>query len=401
MSQRRRAESRFWTEDEIMNENVNGGSRQRPGSPADPIGRDFSALLAGVRREVDRRLEAIWSTEIERLRTHGPDVVAMADAARDLTMRGGKRFRAALVVAAYAGVAPDAPLEHAYRAGVALELLQSYLLIQDDWMDGDTTRRGGPAAHATLEARMGNAHLGAACAVLASDFTWGLAIGALAGVELPAQRVLDAVRLLLRVHQDVVIGQELDVLGNAADVDVMHDLKTGSYTVRGPLALGATLAGADPATLHALQRYAMPLGVAFQLRDDLLGTFGAQAETGKPVGNDLRTGKRTALFAEAEARLDAHEREALKRAFGRAEATEAEVIAAADALTSCGARGAVAARLAGLCAEAQAIAAELPITPAARALLAGAAAALAPGVVTSTMVEPGTASAGAMRSAHP
>ena len=365
--------------------------------PNQPIGPDFTALLARVRPDVDQRLLTRWNAEIERLGRHGADVVAIADAARDLTMRGGKRFRAALVVAAYAGVAPDAPIEHAYQAGVALELLQTYLLIQDDWIDGDMTRRGGPAAHAALAARLGSAHLGAACAVLASDFTWGLAIGVLAGIELPAQRTLDAVRLVMAVHQDVVIGQALDVFGHAEDVEVMHDLKTGSYTVRGPIALGATLAGADAATLDALQRYAVPLGVAFQLRDDLLGTFGTPDETGKPVGNDLRAGKRTAILAEAEARLSGTERAALERAFGHGEATDAEVLAATAALETCGARAAVATRLAGLCAEAQGRAAALPITTAGQAWLSGAAAALAPGVVTTTMVEPGSA---ATRGAH-
>lgn len=358
-------------------------------SLTDPIGPDFPALLARVRPEVDQRLLTLWDAEIDRLARHGADLVAMADAARDLTMRGGKRFRAALVVAAYAGVAPEAPLEPAFRAGVALELLQSYLLIQDDWMDGDTTRRGGPAAHAALAARLGSAHLGASFALLASDLTWGLALSVLSGIELPAQRVLDAVRLVLGVHRDVVIGQGLDVLGHAADVEVMHDLKTGSYTVRGPLALGATLAGAPAATLDALHRYAVPLGIAFQLRDDLLGTFGAPEETGKPVGNDLRTGKRTAILAEAEARLDAGGRAALARAFGRAEASDAEVRDATEALEACGARATVAARLAGLCAEAEALAAALPVTAAGRAQLAGAASALAPGVVTPTMIEPG------------
>jgi len=251
--------------------------------------------------------------------------------------------------------------------------------------------------HATLAARFESVHLGASVAVLASDLTWGLALRVLSEVDLPAPRVLAAVRAFARVHEDVVIGQELDVLGNAADVEAMHDLKTGSYTVRGPLLLGAILAGAPDETVEALRRFAAPLGIAFQLRDDLLGTFGAPEETGKPVGNDLRAGKRTAVLAEAEGRLSAGERAAVDRALGHAEATEAEVLAATAALRSSGARAAVAGRLSRLCAEAEALAAGLPITPAARALLAGAAAALSPGVVTAAMVEPGSA---ATRGAH-
>lgn len=357
-------------------------------SPSHHLGADFPALLQAARDAVDARLVALWDAEIAGLRKHGADVVAVADAARDLTMRGGKRFRAALLLAAYAGVAPDAPVEPAYQGGVALELLQSYLLMQDDWIDGDVTRRGGPAVHAALEARWADPHLGASFAVLASDYTWGLALRVLADIELPAPRVLSAVQAFARLHADVVVGQELDVLGNAADVDVVHELKTGAYTVRGPLVLGATLAGAPRETIEALARYAKPVGVAFQLRDDLLGTFGTEEQTGKPVGNDLRAGKRTAILAEAEARLSAGGREALARAFGKVDASEADVLAASGALESCGARAAVATRLVRLCTDAVTAAGTLPLTESARSLLAGAASALAPGVVGGTMVEP-------------
>src|SRR5262249_44775871 len=124
--------------------------------------------------------------------------------------------------------------------------------------------------------------------------------------------------------------------------------------------------------------YAAPVGVAFQLRDDLLGTFGATAETGKPVGNDLRAGKRTAILAEAEGRLDPGQREVLGRAFGRADASEDEVAAATAALEAGGARAAVTARLVKLVREAEALAMVLPLAAPAPALLVGAATALGP-----------------------
>ena len=350
--------------------------------PLAPLGTDFAALIAAVRPAIEERLAALWDERLVALRRHGAEVTAMASAARDLTLRGGKRYRAALLAAAYAGAAPGASLEPALQAGVALELLQTYLLIQDDWMDGDLTRRGGPTVHAALAERLGGAHLGAASAMLASDLSWNLAVSVVSAIDLPPSRVLATLRELVRVHEDVIVGQQIDMLGRAEDVEAMHALKTGSYTVRGPLALGATLAGAAAEAGAALDRFAAPLGVAFQLRDDLLGTFGATAETGKPVGNDLRAGKRTAVLAEAMdggASLDAGQRAEVERAFGRASATDAEVAAAAAALEACGARAAVTERLAQLCREAEAIARGLPLAPPAPALLAGAAAALAPG----------------------
>jgi geranylgeranyl diphosphate synthase, type I len=369
-------------------------------TPLAALGPDFAALLAVVRPAIEERLAALWDARLAQLCRHGPEVAAMAGAARDLTLRGGKRYRSALLVAAYTGVAPGAPVEPALQVGVALELLQTYLLIQDDWMDGDLTRRGGPTVHAALAERLGSAHQGESAAMLASDLSWNLAFEVVASVDLPAPRVLATLRELTRVHEDVIVGQQIDMLGRAEDVEAMHALKTGSYTVRGPLVLGATLAGAPvsmgpqaapnpgPASrapadaLAALARFAAPLGVAFQLRDDLLGTFGATAETGKPVGNDLRAGKRTAILAEAldgGSRLSPAGSEVLGRALGRASATEAEVSAAAAALEACGARAAVTARLSRLCHEAEVLAATLPLAAPAPALLAGAAAALAPG----------------------
>lgn len=336
----------------------------------------FLAFLEGVRAEIDGRLAARWDEKLPRLARHGAEVRDTAAAARDLTLRGGKRFRAGLLLAAYVGVAPRASREAAFEAGIALELLQSYILAQDDWMDHDDTRRGGPSVHAALSASLGDPHLGAASAMLAGDFLWGMAIATLAAMPASAARRLAAIELVCSVHDDVVIGQQIDLLGRAEDVEAMHALKTGSYTVRGPLLLGATLAGADERVKKALERYAAPMGVAFQLRDDLLGMFGSSAQTGKPEGSDLRAGKKTAIVAEGERLLSAEGRRALSAALGRADASDEAVRAATEALEACGATAAVEARLSALCDEAASRAGRLPLDPKAKALLKGAANAL-------------------------
>ncbi|WP_437581683.1 polyprenyl synthetase family protein [Sorangium sp. So ce887] len=351
------------------------GDRTLEGT-ADPGARLFLDFLSSIRPRIEAALDQRWRDRVSHVQRYGREVAAMAMEARNLTLRGGKRFRAGLLVAAYQGVAPDAPLEPAIDAGVALELLQTYLLIQDDWIDGDTVRRGDRTVHVALTEALGDPHLGASSAILAGDLTWSLALSALAGAEAPPARVLAAVRLFCAMHEDVVIGQHLDVVGRAEDVEQMHALKTGSYTVRGPLALGATLAGAPPETVAALERFAAPVGVAFQLRDDLLGTFGSAAATGKPVGNDLRAGKRTAVLASAEGRLDAAGRSAVERALGRKDASDDAVAAATLALEACGARRAVEERLSALCGEAEALGRSLPVSASARQILCGAASAL-------------------------
>lgn len=338
----------------------------------------FHAHLGEVRREVDARLAREWDCTLAELRPHGDGVVRMATVARDLTMRGGKRFRAAMLVAAFAGVAPRASVEPALTAAVSLELLQSYLLAQDDWMDGDLVRRGGPSAHAALAEQLGDAHLGASSAMLAADLTWGLAIRTLARARVKPERRLRAIEVLCAVHQDVIAGQQLDMLGNQKDVEAMHALKTGSYTARGPLVLGATLAGASKRILTCLQRYSAPLGVAFQLRDDLLGAFATEAETGKREGSDLRAGKRTAVIAAAEGLLSPEGRAAVEGALGHAEASDADVRDATRALAECGARAVVEERLRALCAQAAALAETLPVSDRSRQIFAGAALALLP-----------------------
>jgi len=341
-----------------------------------PAARAFLEFLASVRPAVEAGLETRWDEKLQEVSRYGREVTRMVAEARALTLRGGKRFRAGLLVAAHLGVAPDAAREPAIDAAVALEFLQTYLLIQDDWIDDDPMRRGGPSVHAALGEALGDARLGAVSAILASDFTWGLAVSTLAGAPAPASAVNAAVRAFCQIHADVVVGQHLDTLGRAEDVEQMHALKTGSYTVRGPLCIGATLAGATGEVLAALDAFAAPVGVAFQLRDDLLGTFGSEAETGKPVGNDLRAGKRTAVVAAAKGLLDEAGRKALAGAFGRKDAPAEAVAEATAALTHAGARRAVEARLAALCGEAVALAEALPLTAEARRLLAGAAGAL-------------------------
>jgi len=335
-------------------------------------GNTFLALLTEIKPEIERRIAARFEEKITRARAYGPAIAAMLEASRELSLRGGKRVRAGLIAAGWITAGGARPLDAAIDAGVAFELLQSYLLIQDDWMDGDTTRRGGPSVHAALAKELGGEHIGATAAILASDMTWGLAVETLVSIGgLPAERRLEVMQVFMRIHEDVVLGQQIDVLGKAEDVEVMHDLKTGSYTMRGPLLIGATLAGASPELNAALVRFAAPLGIAFQLRDDLLGSFGDHAETGKPVGNDIVAGKRTSLMAEAARLANEDERSALARAHGRADADAEAIAAATRALVTSGARRAVEERQRSLCDAAEKELASMVVPAAARSILAG------------------------------
>jgi geranylgeranyl diphosphate synthase type I len=197
------------------------------------------------------------------------------------------------------------------------------------------------------------AHLADSLAVLAGDLGCAYANRLFVESAVLSRRSSDAVQTFLRVQRDVVLGQTLDLLGSA-DVSRMHDLKTGSYTVEGPLLLGATLADADQAQLEILRRLARPLGEAFQVRDDLLGTFGDPKKTGKPVGNDLRVGKHNAVVRAAQAQLGDADRATLDTIHGRPEASDADVRVVIAMLERTGVRARVEAELVGLVAQAKA-----------------------------------------------
>jgi geranylgeranyl diphosphate synthase type I len=305
----------------------------------------FFALLGAVQTEVDLRLRGFLETRLDVARRHGPEVLEMVSAVRDLCLRGGKRLRPALLVAGYRAASETADLEPALDAGVALELLQAYLLIHDDWMDGDLVRRGGPAVHAHLAKRFRSEHKGHASGILAGDYASAVALEALSQVEMKPSAALPALSCFAEMQLDAIAGQQLDLIGGDYDVELAYQLKTGSYTVRGPLRLGAILAGAGPATLRSLDRFALPIGVAFQLRDDLLSAFGEPKKTGKPLGNDLRAGKRTALLAAGLKLAKGKELRALKRVVGNHAATAVELGAALAVLESSGARAVIEARV--------------------------------------------------------
>jgi geranylgeranyl diphosphate synthase type I len=326
---------------------------------------------------VNARLAAFFAEKRREADALSPRAKELVDAVAELTMRGGKRLRACAVYAGFRAVRADltdlsgsslAGLDLTTDVAAAIELLQSYFLIQDDWMDDDEERRGGPSVHAALTQRSGDAKLGASLAILAADLAVGFAFELLHGAKFPAERAAAARAAFTTMHLEVVCGQQLDLLEHA-DVKLTHHLKTGSYTVRGPLKLGALMGEASEEQLLAIERFGRPTGIAFQLRDDLLGTFGDSRATGKPAGHDLREGKNTALIAEARVTLEGDARERLEQVLGRRDASAADLREAAQTLMVSGARSRVEAQLDAQLSEAEQALSAAPLVPAGVALL--------------------------------
>ncbi|MET0284258.1 MAG: polyprenyl synthetase family protein [Polyangiales bacterium] len=312
----------------------------------------ITSLLADIKLRVDSHLTKFFEQKREHARTLSAPSVELVDALAEFTMRGGKRTRPAILIAGYAAIAP-ADVDALLDASAGLELLQSYLLVHDDWMDQDAERRGGITLHKLFAQRTGDVHLGASLAILAGDLGNAFATELVARSAAKSQFGADALQVFWTMQRDVVYGQALDLIA-FKDVALIQRLKTGSYSVKGPLLVGAVLAGANAEQRAALEQYAEPAGLAFQMRDDMLGVFGAPEKTGKPAGNDLRAGKRTALIEEAEARMSVEERQPLTAVLGKADALDVEVTTAMDLLVRSGAQAAVEARIDKLDQEAQA-----------------------------------------------
>lgn len=331
---------------------------------------EFARYAGGVRAKVETALDS-WLTKKAAESAKLPGAArAPIEAAFDLARRGGKRWRAVLVAGAYDAFHGEGGADSVVLAGVAMELLQAYLLIHDDWMDGDELRRGGPSVPAMMRTRFGRGDLADASSILAGDYTAGLALDALLSVPSSGDRVVRAARELARVEEEVVAGQLLDVHAPSEwAIESTHAMKTASYTVRAPVLIGARLAGASDQACLALEAYAVPLGVAFQLRDDLLGTFGDVTATGKPPLTDLRRGKRTALVAEALREPGAAAR---LRGLGDPAAGYEELEAIAAYLDDSGARARVEARIDTLLAQSRAALLAVPLPEGGRSVLMGA-----------------------------
>jgi geranylgeranyl diphosphate synthase, type I len=333
--------------------------------------------LGHIRGRVDRALQAFLRGQQPVLLAADGELAAVTEAISGL-LAGGKRLRAAFCYWGWRGAGgPDCP--EIFAAAAALELLHAGALVHDDLMDASDTRRGRPSLHRQFEERHARqgwrgspAAFGMGAAILTGDLLLSWADEMFQASGLPGDSLRRGRGVLDVMRSEVFAGQYLDLLAQAAGGDTVEsalrvvEFKTAKYTIERPLQLGAALAGADvdpgiptrgespapagaPGVPPPAQRgiaaayaaYGLPLGVAFQLRDDILGVFGDPAQTGKPAGDDLREGKRTVLLAITRARAAPWQAQVIETHLGdpllseRGTAQVREVITATGALAEC------------------------------------------------------------------
>lgn len=325
---------------------------------------DFDHGLVG---HVDRALTEFLDAAVAPV----AHVEPFAEATRELrrfVLNGGKRLRPTFAWWAWraaGGPAAGPSAKGALHAVSALELIQGCALVHDDLMDDSDERRGAPTVHvtfSTLHADRGwhgaSQRFGAAAAILIGDLSLAWADDMFATAPLPAETLAAARPVWQAMRTEVLAGQYLDIhtqaTGNtsAEAAAAVNELKTAAYTVARPLHLGAALAGADAETVDVLRSFGHDIGVAFQLRDDLLGVFGDPAVTGKPAGDDLREGKRTLLIARGFELARDGDADAISAALGASELSASTLDAARSALVDAGAVDAVEKEIAELTARA-------------------------------------------------
>jgi geranylgeranyl diphosphate synthase type I len=248
-----------------------------------------------------------------------PGFAEAVDAMEAFVLRGGKRVRPTFAWAGYLAAGPSRALpKEMLTVCAALELVQACALIHDDIIDRSDTRRGHPTVHRQFEDAHRSAHwlgeaahYGEGVAILLGDLALAWADDLFADAGFAPDVFGSVARVWSGMRTEVLAGQLLDIRTEASgdeSATAAHQVmrfKTAAYTVERPLQLGAVIGGGDTHLIEALRSFGTDIGVAFQLRDDLLGVFGDPAVTGKPAGDDIVAGKRTALLAAALSLTDA------------------------------------------------------------------------------------------------
>lgn len=290
-------------------------------------------FVSQYKTQVDEALERFFSKKMNGKTGIERDAVSKL---REFTMRGGKRVRPIFMILGYS-LKSEVDRE-IIDASVSLELMQSYLLIHDDIIDQSDVRRGGPTFHKMFgyEDRV-NEGVSIVCADLSDAYSHE----ALLEVNIPPDRLNRAMRLMSETVEFTGVGQLMDITLplkeniTIEDVTAIHKYKTAQYTVNGPMKMGAILAGyKDP---EKIDRYGIPLGIAFQIQDDILGMFGDEKQLGKSVVSDFEEGKKTHLILYSYEMAKKEEVDFIKERLGKKGVSSDDFRKVKEIIDNCGA----------------------------------------------------------------
>ena len=307
--------------------------------------------LVAARTKFESELGDFLSAQTGYLNAISSDLSPVSTAISAFLLESGKRLRPLFSYAGFLSAGGNFSSPE-IRAMSSLELLQACALIHDDLMDGSDTRRGKPSIHRHFESLHIQDELegfapqyGLSAAVLLGDLCLVWADQLLNSSGLSQAQLKRVIPIYDEMRVELMAGQFLDIHEQTQkNTDLARSMKiarykSGKYTIERPLHMGAALSeNYSPEIMHALSEYGLPLGEAFQFRDDLLGVFGDPTVTGKPAGDDLREGKRTALIAMTDARCTDAMREESRRYFGKNDLDEKGVAILQEMIVSTGAK---------------------------------------------------------------
>jgi geranylgeranyl diphosphate synthase type I len=302
-----------------------------------------------LREEINHALAQFIKDEERDLARIGSELDPVSEHLERFLLDSGKRLRPIFAYVGFLGAAKN-PTPQMIAAFASLELVHVCALIHDDVMDGSDTRRGAPAIHKSFENLHKSKNLtgsaeqfGISAAILLGDLALIWSDQMLHNAGLSDQQLINGLKIYDEMRVELMAGQYLDVYEQAlATQSVERALKvarfkSGKYTIERPLHFGAAIAGSHPSLEKLYSDYGIPLGEAFQLRDDLLGVFGDPSETGKPAGDDLREGKRTVLMALAMEKADASAKKLFNDLLGKADLTNDQIKDLQDEIIKSGA----------------------------------------------------------------
>jgi len=265
--------------------------------------------LGEFKDKFDSTFSQFFDSKLQEIALESPHLRSTLESSRNMWIEGGKRIRPYLCMLAYTAYGGE-DIQAILYAGMSLELLHVFALVHDDIIDQSETRRGYETLHVLLarqhekQALHGDPkHAGESLAVLIGDLLFSYANEIVTHMSFPKDRVVSAQKLFYTIQQQLVLGEyeDVQVTSQLRGVTEQHVLtlmskKSGRYSIEQPLQFGMLLAGqTEKFSQVAFKQFSEPLGIAFQLHDDMLGTFGDERAMGKPTDSDIRQGKPTLM----------------------------------------------------------------------------------------------------------
>lgn len=304
-------------------------------------------MLNKIKNRIDKELRAfiIRANDVYSLKKTSP---LLSDSIKDFVLRKGKRVRPTLFIIGYLGFAKKS-VPGLYTASLSLELLHDFMLVHDDIIDKSDTRRGKPSMHKMLNNHLKNCKglkfNGQDLSIVVGDIMYAMSIGAFLAVKEDRKLKEAALKKLVEAAIYTGSGELLELLNGIKDIEnitkqniyKVYDLKTAYYTFAFPLVIGATLAAANKTQIDKLLKYGLCLGRAFQIKDDLLGIFSEEKETGKSSIADLQEAKRTILIWHAYNHCDKKDKIFIKKVFHKKSVTKQDLMKMRKIIISSGA----------------------------------------------------------------